>query len=117
MAGLKQFINIMVFIVLLFGNSLAVLAESVEDIKVLRIAPQDQIAVIKEAGDKQKIIKVGDSVGEFGQVIEITTGRIVIQKKNDDGVELTIIRLEDGEQKIEQIIKGRMKKPLFQAPR
>lgn len=78
---------------------------SIEDIKVLKISPQDKRAVVMTPDGKMNIIKPGDAIGESGKVIEITKGRVVIEEYTERGVEKVIIRIENGDQKIERIKK------------
>jgi hypothetical protein len=68
------------------------------------------------------VIKTGDvlhnadkSLPEV-QVVEITTGRIVLEQKTNAGIETVIIRLVDGKQTVERITKTRQEPPLTQAP-
>ncbi len=89
-------------------------AEIVENIQVLKIAGQDQRAVIKTPDGKMQIIKVGDSIGDRGQVLEIAANRVVIEEKNREGTEKVIIRLVNGKQKVERLRKtGQLSTPLL----
>ncbi len=114
----KEFINlcISVLICVLFIFSFSVFADSFDSIHVLKISPQDERAVIKTTDRELKIIKVGDSIGQNGKVVEIAKGRVVIEVKTADGIEKVVIRLEDGKQKIERIRKTPDKQPLLYAP-
>ena len=81
---------------------------SVDTIQVLKIAAQDERAVIKTPDGKAQIIRVGDHIGERGKVIEISKDRVVIHetKDNNKEPETVIIRLKDGKQlKVERIKK------------
>ncbi len=108
--------------------SISSYAETLEEIRVLKISPQDERAVIKTSERKLQIIKVGDilrvagsPVKKYGagglRVIEITTGRIVFEEMTDMGVETVIIRLENGKQRVERIRKAREEQPLLYAPK
>jgi hypothetical protein len=79
---------------------------SVDAIQVLKIAGQDERAVIKTPDGKMQIIKVGDPIGEHAKVTEITQDRIVIEEKKDKDTETVIIRLENGKQHVERIRKS-----------
>ncbi|MBI4697775.1 MAG: hypothetical protein HY758_02365 [Nitrospirae bacterium] len=103
-------------ICVLFAFSFSVFADSLDSIQIIKISPQDERAVIKATDGGLKIIKVGDSIGENGKIIEIAKGRVVIEEKTADGMEKVIIRLEDGKQKIERIRKTADKQPLLYAP-
>ena len=61
-------------------------------------------------------IKVGDSIGETGKVIEITEGRVVIEEKTEKGPETVIIRVEDGKQRVERIRKSKEEAPPLYSP-
>ena len=79
---------------------------TVDTIQVLKIAGQDERAVIKTPDGKMRIIKVGDPVGDHAKVIEITTGRVVIEEKKAKESETVIIRLENGKQHLERLKKA-----------
>ncbi|HEY6011348.1 MAG TPA: hypothetical protein VIX18_07765 [Nitrospirota bacterium] len=89
---------------------------SVDTIQVIKIAAQDERAVIKAPDGKMQVIKVGDLIGDQGKVLEITGNRIVIEEKNNRETEKVIIRLIDGEQKIERLRKTREKPDPILAP-
>ena len=74
-----------------------------KSLQVLKISASDQRAVVKLSDGNMRIIKVGDSVGEKGNVTEIAPGRIVIEDMTEGGIETIIIRLQDGKQNIERI--------------
>jgi outer membrane biosynthesis protein TonB len=77
-----------------------------DTIQVLKIAGQDQRAVIKTPDGKMQIIKVGDPIGDNAKVVEITTGRVVIEEKKGKESEKVIIRLENGKQHVERLKKA-----------
>ena len=64
---------------------------TVESIHILRIIEQEERATIRLPDGRMHILKVGDSVGKNGKVIEIVEGRIVIEEKTDRGPETIII--------------------------
>lgn len=93
-------------------------AESIDNIRVLKISPQDGKAVVKTADRELKMIKVGDVLGtdsEF-KVMEIADGRILFEKGTDKGTETLIVRLENGKQKVERIRKVMDKQQLISKP-
>ncbi len=92
-------------------------AQSIEDIKVIKISPQDERAIVRTPDEKMRIIKVGDVVGMNAKVIEITTGRIVLEERTEFGKETVIIRVEDGGQRVERIREAGEKRPLLYAPK
>lgn len=53
-----------------------------------------------------KIIKPGDEIRKNGKVVEITSGRVVIEESTERGKETVIIRLEEGRQTIERLKKA-----------
>jgi len=90
---------------------------TVESIHILRIIEQDEKAMIKVPDGRMQILKVGDSVGRNGKVIEIVEGRIVIEEEIDKGVETVIIRFENGKQRVERIRKIGEQPPVLYAPK
>lgn len=90
---------------------------SVDTIQVLKIAGQDERAVIKTPDGKMQIINVGDQIGDRGKVVEIAKDRIVIEEKKGNKIEKVIIRLENGKQRIERITKAADVQPLKQTQR
>jgi len=84
-----------------------------EDIRVLKISPRDQSAVVKTSGGDLTVIRVGDSPKGLGRVIEIVEGRIVIAAQGEGGSEEIMIRVEDGEQRVVRIRKVGEAEPLF----
>jgi hypothetical protein len=109
-------------------------AQSIEDIQILKISPQDERAVIKTPDGKMQIIKIGDILRVTGErvagselknnerknelrVVEITKGRVVFEEKTENGKETVIIKLEDGKQRIERIQKMPDKQPVLYVPK
>jgi hypothetical protein len=89
---------------------------TVESIRILRIIEQDERAMIKLPDGRMHILKVGDSIGKSGKVIEIVEGRIVIEERTEKGPETVIIRFENGKQRIERISKTGDKPPILYSP-
>ena len=86
------------------------------DLRVIKISPQDQRAVVRiDKGDLQ-VIEVGDALENHGRVIQIAPGRIVLETETDNGIELVIIRLKNGKQNIERIRKGGEEATELQSP-
>jgi hypothetical protein len=94
----------------------SLMAGSIDDIRIVKISPQDKTAVIKSPEGRIQIIKVGDLVGPNGEVIEIIESRIVIEEKTETGLETVIIRMEDGKQRIERIRKMPDHQPMLHSP-
>ena len=86
-------------------TSTFVLAASIDNIHLLKISPQDERAVVKMEDRAMKIIKPGDAIGKNGKVVEITSGRVVIEEQTDGGRETIIIRFEQGRQTVERLKK------------
>ncbi len=81
------------------------LASSLDKVQFIKIAPQDQKAIMKTPDGKLQVIKPGDAIGDSAKVIEIGQGRIVLEDKTDKGVETVIVHLENGKQRIERVRK------------
>ena len=90
---------------------------TVESIQILRIIEQEEKAMIKLPDGRMHILKVGDSIGKNGKVIEIVEGRIVFEEKTEKGLETVIIRFENGKQRIERISKTGDKAPILYSPK
>lgn len=80
-------------------------ADIIDSIHLLKISPQDERAVVKMEDGVMKIIKPGDPIGKSGKVIEIASGRVVIEEQTERGKETVIIRLEESRQRIERLKK------------
>ena len=89
---------------------------SADTIQVLKIAAQDERAVIKTPDGKTQIIKPGDSLGTSGKVVEIAADRVVLEEKSGAEAETVIIRLKDGKQSVERLKKIDQKRPVLYAP-
>lgn len=84
-------------------SATAFATDSYDTIHLLKISSQDERAIVKMEDGAMKIIKPGDVIGKSGKVIEITSGRVVIEEQTGHGMETVIIRLEEGGQKVERI--------------
>jgi hypothetical protein len=89
---------------------------SADTIQVLKIAAQDERAVIRTPDGKTQIIKPGDSLGTNGKVTEIAADRVVIDEKKGNETEKVIIRLIDGKQNVERFRKTGERSPTMLAP-
>lgn len=108
----------------LFAAHSPVFAGDFEKIEILKISPEDGLAVIKGAGGKMEVIKTGDVLQEASsglrvtgskpaatdtsyelRVIEIAKDRVVLEEKKGDETEKVIIRLENGKQRVERLRK------------
>ncbi|RJQ75554.1 MAG: hypothetical protein C4519_15550 [Desulfobacteraceae bacterium] len=76
------------------------------DLQVIKISPKNESAVIKVQKKEIKVVTVGDDLGNLGKVMEISKGRVVLQRNTENGNELILIRKETGEdQRVEKISK------------
>jgi hypothetical protein len=89
---------------------------SADTIQVLKIAAQDERAVIKTPDGKTQIIKPGDTLGTNGKVTEIAADRVVIEEKKGNETEKVIIRLSGEKQKVERLKKTGEQAPAMLAP-
>ena len=89
---------------------------SVDSIQVLKIAGQDERAVIKAPDGKMQIIRIGDPIGDHANVIEISAGRVVIEEKKGNETEKVIVRLIEGKQMVERLKKTGELAPAMLAP-
>jgi hypothetical protein len=105
--------------------STSVAAGVIDTIQVLKISPQDERAVIKTHDGNMQVVKVGDVLSDLqsagqknneARVVEITTGRVVIEGMTQTGKETVIIRLEDGKQRMERIRKEPDSRPVLFKP-
>jgi len=110
------FLSLCTAFILLGLRPLQAASLSVENIKVLKISPQDQRAIIKISDGDMVIIKPGDDIAENIKVIDISEGRMVVEEMTQRGAEKVIIKINDGEQKIMRIKKFEDKKPFLYVP-
>ena len=104
--GLKYYCRPMpsiLCIILILISSPLVFAGPIDTIQLLKISPRDERAIVKMEDGSMKIIKPGDSIGKSGKIIEITTGRVIIEEQTERGMETVIIRLIEGRQTVERL--------------
>jgi Tfp pilus assembly protein PilP len=90
---------------------------SIDDLRVVKISAGDGRAVIEIGEGGLQLIKAGDRIGRKAKVLEITTGRVVIEELTEQGAESVIIRLEDGNQRVERVRRaGKGTPPLHAVP-
>ena len=89
---------------------------SAESIQVLKIAAQDERAVIRTPDGKTQMIKPGDALGTNGKVTEIAADRVVVEEKKGNETEKVIIRLIDAKQNVERYKKTGVQSPAMFAP-
>ena len=94
----------------------AVNTGSIDTVQVLKISSQDERAVIRTPDGKLQLIKVGDPIGGYGKVVEIASDRVVTEAKRKEDNEKVIIRLINGQQKIERLRKTGAQPALLSTP-
>lgn len=109
-------ICISTIILLMMLSAQTLVALSAQSIRVVKISPKDETAVIKIEKNPLKLIKVGDSINKNLKVVEISEGRIVLEEVRDMGRETIIIRVKDGNQKIEKIGPIKKENPILLVP-
>ena len=91
-------------------------AQSMANIRVLKISPRENAAVVEQSNGQLQLIRIGDSVDGLGRVIAIAPGRIVFDFNNQGAGELVVIRLIGDDQKLERIRKAGDEIPALVAP-
>ena len=81
-------------------------AQSNTAIRVVKISAGDQMAVVKFSGQPLQLVKTGDVLQGIGRIAEIAADRLVIENMGPTGMELIVIRLQNGQQTVERIKKG-----------
>lgn len=98
------FVNFMVLCVLSLQPANArPVASSIDNIRVVKISPKDQTAVIKTAKQEMTVVHVGDCLVKGGRVTMIAADKIVVEHHGQGKVETIIIRFNDGKQIIDRI--------------
>ena len=105
-----------IFTLLSITSVQPLVAQSMADIRVLKISPRDKAAVVELADGQLQLIRTGDSVNGIGRVVEIAPQRIVFEHQNQGAKELLVIRLVGEQQKLERIRKTDNEKPAHAAP-
>lgn len=106
----------------LFMSVMAVLMPAVvsaaplDKIQFIKIAPQDQKAVIKASDGKLQVVKPGDVIADNTTIKETAPGRIVLEEKTDKGLETIIVRIDGGKTRIERLRRQPEKGPSLVAP-
>lgn len=106
-------VNSIILLVMFAGIALA---DSIDKIQFIKIAPKDSKAVIKGTDGKLLVIKPGDAIGEGLTVKEIATGRIVLEEKTNNGTETVLVRMENGKFRLERMRKEPENRPRLLVP-
>ncbi|MDT8317353.1 MAG: hypothetical protein RQ824_05115 [bacterium] len=94
-------------VVFALSLSLSAHAAPIEKIRVVKISPMDEAAVVKVPGERElRLVKVGETLGDKGGVIkEIAEGRIVVEVGKWEEKDKVIIRTGKDGQKVERMRK------------
>lgn len=78
-------------------------AGGIEDIKIVKISPVDQTAVVKSPGERLKIVRVGEDLIKNGPIAMISSDKLVIEHQENGRIETIIFRLQEDGQTIDRI--------------
>lgn len=92
------------------------LAAGLEKIQFLKIAPQEQKAVVKTPAGKLQVVGVGQELVPNIKIIEIAEGRVVLEEAGEQGPETIIIRLDGKYPRIERLRRQGERPPAMVAP-
>ncbi len=81
----------------------ATLAADLDGYRFKQISAYDQKAVVKSPQGELTLVGVGDSVGASATIVEIVADRVVLERPGEFGAEKLIVRLENGQQKIDRV--------------
>jgi len=90
--------------------------DPLKGMKVVKISPRDEAAVIRTPEGKMEVIRVGDSIGSSATVKEIANDAVVIENRTEREVETVIIRLAGKKQTIQRIRKLNQGRPNLYMP-
>lgn len=109
----KNVLLVTVGVSLLFATHL--MAAELEKIQFLKVAPQEQKAVVKTHDGKLQLIGVGEAIAG-ARVVEIAEGRVVLEEQGAQGTETVIFRLDGKHQRIERLRTRGEKAPAMVLP-
>ena len=78
-------------------------AQSIDSIRIIKLSPTEDSLVIKLDNSEMKIIRVGDIILDAFKLAELSENRAVFDNIRSKIGEKIIIRVEDGEQKMERL--------------
>ena len=117
MKNFNQRISALISVPIIIGVfSFPSFGESIDSLKILKIAPEEQMATVRSQDGKLTVVKSVESIGENLRIVEIAKWRVVLEERTDKGVEKVIVRLEGGKQRVERIRKTAEKQPVLIAP-
>jgi hypothetical protein len=91
------------------------LAAELEKYRFLKVATQEQKAVVKTPDGKLQLVGVGEVIAE-AKVVEIAEGRVVLEERGEQGTETVIVRLDGRHQRIERLHNRGEKAPMMVMP-
>ena len=94
----------------------ATLAADLDGYSFKKISAYDQKAVVKSPQGELTLVGVGDSVGASATIIEIVDDRVVLERPGQYAPEKLIVRIENGQQKIDVIKREPLKKTRMPVP-
>lgn len=105
-----KYISVMASLVLLFVISTVVCAVDLDDYTFKKISVYDQKAVVKTPQGELTLVGVGDKVGTSATIIEIIDDRVVLERPGQYAPEKLIVRIENGQQKIDVLKREPLKR-------
>ena len=78
-------------------------AQSIDSIRIIKLSPAEDTLVIKLDDSEMKIIRVGDIILDAFKLAELSENRAVFDNIRSKIGERIIIRMENGEQKMERL--------------
>lgn len=63
-----------------------------DSVRLIRVSPHGDKAIIRGSDGKMRMIKVGDSIGDNGKVTEIAKDKVMIEKNTENGVESVTVQ-------------------------
>lgn len=112
----KTFATLTALIALLCLAAATAMAAPLDKIQFIKIAAMDEMAVIKDADGKLRVIKPGDTIAENVTVAGISVSGIVLHEKTDKGTETVMVRVERGSQRIQRMTPRAEVRPAVAAP-
>jgi hypothetical protein len=91
-------------------------AGSAFEIRLVKISPVDQTAVVRLRNNDLRVIRAGDRLDEKRLVKDVSEGRVVLETSGARGLELVIIRVQNGKQHIEKILRTGQETPVLYFP-
>ena len=78
-------------------------AQPIDSVRIVKLSPNDNTAVIKFDTAEMKIIRLGDIIFDAFKLTELSETRAVFDNIGSKIGERIIIRMENGEQKMERL--------------